>query len=133
MFHIYDTYLILLKAKQEIDIPHTVKNQTRNYHSNYYWLFLQKVKLQFIYKFIVYAYGLNFYLVLIREKQEIKPTVYVQIYSVYILLWMSVYNLKPSCANKNINQVYSYRSSSLYLSKVAVLEILQTIEGWKNA
>lgn len=42
---------------------------------------------------------------------------------------MSVYNLKPSCANKNINQVYSYRSSSLYLSKVAVLEILQAIEG----
>lgn len=47
---------------------------------------MQKVKLQFIYKFIVYAYGLNVYLVLINEKQEIKPTVYIQIYSVYILL-----------------------------------------------
>ena len=33
LFHIYETYLILLKTKQEIDIPHTVKNQTRNYHS----------------------------------------------------------------------------------------------------
>ena len=47
---------------------------------------MQKVKLQFIYRFIVYAYGLNLYLVLIKEKQEIKPTVYIQIYSVYILL-----------------------------------------------